>query len=389
MSPPSASNTSPGKRPFFRLPRALLRWLAASALLSFPQGAGPIAFSLLALSVTGNSRGGAAMILAMTAAQIAGVLPFTRLGSRYGPVRYLRFLIVFRTLSFFSIALAAWFRLPFPVMIVLSGMAGLVTGAAQGYLRVILNHLVDAGGLPRALGLAASLNEVIFVLAPVVASALGTLSPALSLCVIAALGLLPALLLPGQDVHNSPPTAVSRQRTLTRPVALWLVCATAVAAVVGATEIGAVALALEFHYTPAYAVIFTVPLCLASVIGGALVSIRNRMSAPGTVLIQLLVMITGAIAVAVNCSVITTIMGVIFIGSVTAPLGTHFSLILDRLSPPHQKAQVFALLRTAIAAGIIIASALLTAGSLSFSLTVLTAFLSVVTAAMAAGIRRK
>lgn len=101
------------------------------------------------------------------------------------------------------------------------------------------------------------------------------------------------------------------------------------------------------------------------------------------------VLVTGAIVVAVNCSVITTIMGVIFIGSVTAPLGTHFSLILDRLSPPHQKAQVFALLRTAIAAGIIIASALLTAGSLSFSLTVLTAFLSVVTAAMAAGIMRK
>lgn len=69
------------------------------------------------------------------------------------------------------------------------------------------------------------------------------------------------------------------------------------------------------------------------------------MSAPGIVLIKLLVMITGAIAVTVNCSVITSVMDVIFIGSVTTPLDTHFSLILDSLSTPHQQAQAFALLR--------------------------------------------
>lgn len=47
----------------------------------------------------------------------------------------------------------------------------------------------------------------------------------------------------------------------------------------------------------------------------------------------------------VNCSVITSVMDVIFIGSVTTPLDTHFSLILDSLSTPHQQAQAFALLR--------------------------------------------
>ncbi|MRT10466.1 MFS transporter [Pantoea agglomerans] len=367
----------------------LLRWLIGSALLSFPQGAAPIAFSLLALSMSGDSAGGAAMMLAMTVAQVIGVLPFTRLGFRYCPVRYLRFLIMFRTLSLFSIALAAWLQLPFSVMIFLSGVAGLVIGAAQGYLRVILNHLVDAGGLPRALGLAASLNEIIFVLAPVVASVFGTISPVFSLCVIATVGMLPALLIPTLDIHDTPPAAVSRQRVLTRPVALWLACATAVAAIVATVEIGAVALALEFKYPPAYAVIFTIPLCLASVAGGVLVSIRNRMSAPGTVLIQLIVMITGAVAVFVNHSTLTSVVGVILIGSVTAPLGTHFSLVLDSLSPPHLKAEVFALLRTAIAVGVIIASALLATGSLISSLAVLIAFLGAITTGMAFSVRKK
>src|SRR4051812_9345732 len=46
-----------------RLP--LLRWFLSSATLSIPQAAGPVAFSLVALSLTGQSSGGAAMVLAM------------------------------------------------------------------------------------------------------------------------------------------------------------------------------------------------------------------------------------------------------------------------------------------------------------------------------------
>ena len=60
--------------------RSLLRWFAASAALPVPQAAGPVAFSLVAQSLTGEASGGAAMILAMTLAQVAGAIPITRFG---------------------------------------------------------------------------------------------------------------------------------------------------------------------------------------------------------------------------------------------------------------------------------------------------------------------
>ena len=50
----------------------LPRWLSSYATLSIPQAAAPIAFSLLALPLTGSAGSGAAMVLAMTAAQVLG-----------------------------------------------------------------------------------------------------------------------------------------------------------------------------------------------------------------------------------------------------------------------------------------------------------------------------
>src|SRR5205809_5822423 len=65
-------------RPSRRWP--LVRWFISSATLGVPQAAGPIAFALVALSLTGDTSGGAAMILAMTLAQVVGAIPIARLG---------------------------------------------------------------------------------------------------------------------------------------------------------------------------------------------------------------------------------------------------------------------------------------------------------------------
>jgi hypothetical protein len=62
-----------------------------------------------------------------------------------------------------------------------------------------------------------------------------------------------------------------------------------------------------------------------------------------------------------------------------APLGTYYALVLDTLAPPQKRAELFALLRTANATGIIIASGMLTALSLSTALGVVAALISVVT----------
>ena len=163
------------------------------------------------------------------------------------------------------------------------------------------------------------------------------------------------------------------------PILLWLSCAAAEGATVAVYEIGAVALALSYGYQPALAILFTVPLCLASVTGGLWISVRNRASSRRTVVVQLSVLTLGSALAAFGPSIATTILGLVLIGLVLAPLGTFFSLALDTLAPLHRRPEVFALLRSANAVGVIFASALLTMASLSATLAIVTGVMLVVT----------
>lgn len=352
----------------------LLRWFASSATLSVPQAAAPVAFGLI-----GDASGGAVMILAMTLAQVFGAVPITRLGRSHSASTFLRLLIVFRTLALVAVALCAYYQAHFAWLVAFAGMAGLVNGAAFGYLRSLLNHFTTTSRLPRALGIAATLNEVIFVLGPVVASGLGAVSPVFAVFVLTALGAVPALLIPHVGKAHVEDMPLAGSSVLTLPILLWLVCAAAGGATIAAIEIGAVALALKFDYQPTFAILFTVPLCLASATGGIWVSIRNRMAGRKTVVAQLCVMTLGSALAALESSLATTIVGAVLMGFVVAPLGTYYSLVLDRLAPPHKRPEVFALLRTAHAIGVIFASAVLTAVSISSALIVVTCTMAAVT----------
>jgi hypothetical protein len=103
---------------------------------------------------------------------------------------------------------------------------------------------------------------------------------------------------------------------------------------------------------------------------------------------QLLVMCAGSALAAAGLSVAATLVGAVLIGLVLAPLATHYSLILDTLAPPHRRPEVFALMRTANACGVILASALLTAASLPTALLAITAVMGAATIAVGvAGVR--
>ncbi len=350
---------------------SLLRWFISSAALSIPQASSPVAFSLVALSVIDDARGGAAMILAMTLAQVFGAVPITRLGKRYYDATFLKLLIVFRTLALMAIALCAFFEVSFAWLVASSALAGLVNGAAYGYLRSLLNHLTTESKLPRAQGIAATLNEVTFVLGPVIASGLGTVSPVFAVVVLAMLGGIPALLIPQVKTEAADVSPLVSKSVLTPAILLWLTCAGTAGATVAAIEIGAVALALKFDYEPAHAILFTVPLCLASVSGGIWISIRNSISSRKAVFAQLSIMTFGMGLVALGISLAITVIGAFIIGLVLAPLGTYYALILDRLAPKNKRPEVFALLRTSYALGIVFTSAVLTAVSLEVALIVI------------------
>jgi hypothetical protein len=362
---------------------ALLRWFVSSATLGVPQAGGPIAFSLVALGLTGNTRGGAAMMLAMMLAQVAGAVPIARLGRSLPLATVLRVLVIVRTSALASIAGLAAHQASFTWLIVLAAVAGSVNGAAYGYLRAVLNHLTPASRFPRALGIAATLNETTFVLAPVAASGLGTISPAFAVLALAVLGAVPALLVPSTGPAHIAGVQGPAGSMLNASILLWLACAMAGGSVVASIEIGSVALALNFGYEPALAILFTVPLCLASVAGGLWVSVRNRMATRKAVLAQLSVMALGSALAALELSVATTIVGAVLIGLVLAPLGTYYSLILDTLAAPQRRAELFALLRTANAVGVIFASAVLTVVSLSVALIVVTGLIMAVASAVA------
>jgi hypothetical protein len=367
----------------------LLRWFISSATFGIPQAAAPIAFSLIALGLTGQASHGAAIILAMTLAQVAGAIPVARIGRHYPAVPFLKLLVGIRTLALAALGLLAAGDGPFMALILMAAIAGSVNGAAFGYLRAVLNQLTPASRLPRSLGIAATLNEVTFVLAPVLASALGALSPVLAVLALAALGATPMLLVP--QIRAARPAGMPHAggSVLSPSILLWLLCAAAGGATIAAVEIGAVALALRFGYEPLLAFMFTVPLCLASVAGGIWVSLRNRMASRPAVVAQLFIMTAGSALAALELSVGATILGALMMGSVLAPLGTHYSLVLDSLAPPQRRAEVFALLRTANSIGVIFASATLAAVSLSAALIAVTGLMFTATLAVGITSRRR
>jgi MFS family permease len=364
----------------------LARWLVSNGLFSAPQAAAPILFALVALPLTGDAKSGAAIVMAMTVAQVLGAVPVARLGRSFNAVTYLKFLIVIRTLAFAIIAILAACAAPFVWMIIAGAAAGLVNGAASGYLRAVLNYVVDPARLLKALGIAATLNELAFVTAPVAASLLGSLSPPLAIGVITLLGGAPLLLFPRLPHARAPAPAATEGGLITPSILLWLFCAMAGGSAVGVVEVGAVALALDFGFRPELGIIFTVALCIASVCGGVWVSVRNRLARRGTVALLLALVTFGALLVSLRHSVELTAAGCIIVGLMIAPLGTYYSVMLDRLAPPSKRAEVFALLRTANSVGVIFASAMLTWTSLPSALVAGAGLLLIATLATTASV---
>ena len=109
------------------------------------------------------------------------------------------------------------------------------------------------------------------------------------------------------------------------------------------------------------------------------VSVRNRIPRRLAVLAYLVLMSTGATLIASHRSVVVTIVGAIIVGCFLAPLSTYYSLMLDALSPPHRKAELFALSRTANSIGVILTSASLTLTSLVLTQAVSTTLIFMAT----------
>lgn len=361
----------------------VLRWQIGYGTFGVPQAAAPIAFALLALPLTGSAESGAGLVFAMTAAQILGSVPLTRLGGRFGGVGYLRTLIAFRTLGLIAVTILAAVSAPLVYLMISVVVAGLVNGAAYGYMRSLLNHLVAPAGMPRALGIAATLNEVAFASSPVLASALGAWSPVAAMAVVAILGAGPLLLIP--SIPEARPTPIATRRSaqrspVPRTVWIWLFASGATGAAIAGIEVGAVSFALSFGLNPAWAFLFALALCIGSVLGGVWVSIRNRMPGRGKVTTFFAITTVAFALLLINGPIAVTLAGALLVGWFLPMLDTFYLLALDALAPEDRRTEMFAQLRTTNALGIMATSGLLALFGLTTALYGALALLVIATA---------
>ncbi|MFJ4175259.1 MFS transporter [Microbacterium sp. NPDC089696] len=348
-----------------------------------PQAAAPIAFSLLALPLTGSAEAGSGMVFAMTVTQVIAATPLSRFGTRFNPVSYLRALLIVRTVALLGVTYAAYAAAPMPVLITAAAAAGLTNGAAYGYQRSLLNYLVEPERLPRALGIAATLNEVTFAVSPVLAAALGAVSPVFAMFALTVLGIGPLVLMPSVPQAQAPVRVKTTRRTpLPKAIYIWLVCAAAGSGVVAAVEVGAVPFAVLFGLAPEWGFIFALTLCIGSVAGGVWVSIRNRILTRRQVVTFLVLTSAGAVLVGLRVNIALLLAGAVLVGFCLPALGTYYSLVLDQLSPPERRAEVFALMKTSNALGIVGVSGVLAIGGLDVASVAAMSFIVVATLAV-------
>ncbi|ONI62553.1 MFS transporter [Microbacterium sp. CSI-V] len=176
-----------GYRVLLRTP-GVGRIIAAQLTARFPNGMISLAVLLHIEHVTG-SYGAAGLVLAATSVGQAVAGPVTsRWMGRWGMRRVLTVTLVFCAAAIAAMALLV---VPLPVYMALGLIGGLSTPPVQSAVRTIYPKMVPSSQLTPLYSLDASLQEIIWVLAPVIITLVGTqvgTVPALLLIVVILLG---------------------------------------------------------------------------------------------------------------------------------------------------------------------------------------------------------
>ncbi|MGN7771772.1 hypothetical protein [Phyllobacterium sp. 22552] len=345
-----------------------IRWAVAYGLFGAPRAGASIAFALAALSITGDPADGATALATMTTAQLVGALPIARLGRGANSISFFKTLIFIRTTALLACAAACGTGAPYAVFIAAAVAAGLVQGAAFGYLRDSANYLVVQSQMTRAVASAAFASELTFLATPILAASLGSVSASFSIATIAILGAVPAMILPSPRCNVESRGAAPLTKSLTPEVLLWLGCACASSAAISGIEVGAVSLAMGFNLQAEYGAIFTGTLCAASLVGSIGNGLLNKAYSNQQVAAMFLSIIIGLALIRQN-SFGLSILGCALVGICVPSLGIHYSLQLNRLVTPEMRAEVFSAMKISTSFGTILASAMLGWTSVTVTLT--------------------
>ncbi len=272
-------------------------------------------------------------------------------------------------------AIACASRASIQILIGSAAVAGLVQGAAFGYIRNAANQLIEPSRMIKTLGIGAIAAEITFLVTPIFSAALGRVSAALAIAAIAIIGSTPAIFLPSIAQATAPP-ALSPKGVIPRGVQVWLALACVNAAAVSAIEIGAVSIALGLSLKPEHGAVVTGTLCVASLAGSTWMSVRNRHYPACHVLIMLSLATTGAALVAIKYSLATSLLGSAIVGAAGVPLIAYCSFEIGNRVTPEMRPEVFSLLKTTTSAATILISALIGWTSIVITLHIATALLA-------------
>src|SRR4029079_5003363 len=111
-------------------------------------------------------------------------------------------------------------------------------------------------------------NELVFVSGPILASTLGGVSVIAAVGVMAISSAVPIAALPHVPRRVSAVPSRARSGSIPLRTGIWLFARVAMTCGVASIEVGAVALAIDLGLAARAALLFVVPLCVASVLGG-------------------------------------------------------------------------------------------------------------------------
>lgn len=247
--------------------RGVGRIIAAQLAARFPNGMTSLAVLLHVEQVTG-SYGAAGLVLAATSIGQAIAGPVTsRWMGRWGMRRVLTLTLAVCALSITGLALLA---LPVPGYMALGLIAGLSTPPVQSAVRTIYPKMVTSRQLTPLFSLDASLQEIIWIIAPVVitfvATQVGTVPALLLIVVILVLGGAWFILSPEVGRVRIPRSRHGFGRVLLKPaVLLATVCGFLLIAACSAVEVGVVA---TFGHGGAQAGFVLAVFSIGSLVGG-------------------------------------------------------------------------------------------------------------------------
>ncbi|MGP3536365.1 MFS transporter [Microbacterium sp. RD1] len=247
--------------------RGVARIIAAQLTARFPSGMTSLALLLHIEQVTG-SYGAAGLVLAATSIGQAVAGPITsRWMGRWGMRRVLTLTMAVCAVS---IALLALVRLPLPGYMALGLVAGLSTPPVQSAVRTIYPKMVTSRQLTPLFSLDASLQEIIWIIAPVVitfvATQVGTVQALLLIVAILVGGGAWFILSPEVGRVRIPRSRRGFGKVLAKPaVLLGTVCGFLLIAACSAVEAGVVA---EFGHGGPEAGLVLAVFSIGSLAGG-------------------------------------------------------------------------------------------------------------------------